>query len=105
MQQTMDRIFECVVAGDRHGMERAVREALEAGALAEALLRQSLVPAMDEVGRRFDACAYYVPEMLASAQAMKAGLTLLKPELGSAGPAAGPCVVLGTVQGDLHDIG
>jgi len=66
MQQTMDWIFECVVAGERHGVERAVREALEAGAPAEALPRQGLAPAMDEVGRRFEACEYYVPELMAS---------------------------------------
>jgi 5-methyltetrahydrofolate--homocysteine methyltransferase len=105
MPKLIESIFECVVAADRPGVERAVRQAIEAGLPAEEILQQGLVSAMDEVGRRFEVCEFYVPEMLASARAMQGGLVLLKPLLGASGPPAGPWVVLGTVQGDLHDIG
>jgi len=105
MPRWTEPIFECVVAGDRPGVEQAVRQALDADVPAEAILQEGLVSAMDEVGRRFEVCEYYVPEMLASARAMQGGMMLLKPTLGTAGPPAGPRVLLGTVQGDLHDIG
>ena len=105
MPRWTEPIFECVVAGDRPGVEQAVRQALDADVPAESILQEGLVSAMDEVGRRFEVCEYYVPEMLASARAMQGGMMLLKPTLGTAGPPAGPRVLLGTVQGDLHDIG
>jgi len=105
MQIEIEQVFEHVVGGRRDDVEAAVRRALQSGIPAEAVLKNGLVRAMDEVGRRFEACEFYVPEMLAAARAMKAGLALLKTDLVAAAPAAGPRVVLGTVQGDMHDIG
>jgi 5-methyltetrahydrofolate--homocysteine methyltransferase len=105
MQTEIEQIFEHVVAGRREDVEAAVRNALQSGIPAEAVLKSGLVGAMDEVGRRFEICEFYVPEMLAAARAMKAGLALLKTNLVAAAPAPGPRVVLGTVQGDMHDIG
>jgi 5-methyltetrahydrofolate--homocysteine methyltransferase len=105
MQENMDDVFESVVIGDRGRVEISVAAALQDGTPPEAILKDSLVPAMDEVGRRFESCEFYVPEMMAAARAMKAGLTLLRPKLVEAGPLAGPRVVLATVQGDMHDIG
>jgi 5-methyltetrahydrofolate--homocysteine methyltransferase len=101
----LDDIFESVVAGDRRRVEASVEDALQDGASPDFILKDGLVPAMDEVGRRFESCEFYVPEMMASARAMKAGLTLLRPRLVRSGPTAGPRVLLGTVQGDMHDIG
>lgn len=105
MQEMIQRVHDAVVAGDRPAVEQGVRQALDDGAAAETILQQGLVLAMDEVGRRFEVCEFYVPEMLAAAHAMKSGLALLKPHLGSSTATSGPGVVLGTVQGDLHDIG
>jgi 5-methyltetrahydrofolate--homocysteine methyltransferase len=105
MQAEIHDIFENVVGGHREQVEAAVRQSLAAGVPSETVLREGLVRAMDEVGRRFEVCEYYVPEMLASARAMKAGLILLKAELVGRVTPAGARVVLGTVQGDMHDIG
>jgi 5-methyltetrahydrofolate--homocysteine methyltransferase len=105
MQENLKGVFESVVAGDRGGVETGVALALQAGTPPEAILKDGLVPAMDEVGRRFESCEFYVPEMMAAARAMKAGMTRLRPLLVQSGPSAGPRVVLGTVQGDMHDIG
>ena len=105
MQEQFERVFEAVVEGDRPAVEEGVRQALDDGAAPEAVLQQGLVSAMEEVGRRFELCEFYVPEMLAAARAMKAGLALLKPHLRTAEMMSSAHVVLGTVQGDLHDIG
>lgn len=64
-----------------------------------------MIPAMDEVGRLFESGEYFVPEMLLSGRAMKAGMEILKPMLATSGAEPAGRVVIGTVQGDLHDIG
>jgi 5-methyltetrahydrofolate--homocysteine methyltransferase len=98
-------IFDAVVNGQLAQTTVGVREALEAQVPADMILNQALIPAMSEVGRLFEEQEYYLPEMLISAKAMQAGLALLKPHLQREGAAAGPRVALGTVKGDLHDIG
>lgn len=98
-------IFDDVVRGNRGGVEAGVRRALEDGVAPNTILDEGLVAAMDEVGRKFEACEFFVPEMLTSARAMKAGLVLLRPVLVRNPAAKHHRVVLGTVQGDLHDIG
>ena len=98
-------IFDAVVNGQLAQTTAGVREALEAQVPADTILNQALIPAMSEVGRLFEEQEYYLPEMLISAKAMQAGLALLKPHLQRAGAAPGPRVALGTVKGDLHDIG
>jgi methylmalonyl-CoA mutase cobalamin-binding domain/chain len=70
-----------------------------------SLVNDFMVPAMDEVGRRFEASEYYVPELLISARAMKTALDLVKPLLAARGERPAGKVVIGTVKGDLHDIG
>jgi 5-methyltetrahydrofolate--homocysteine methyltransferase len=69
------------------------------------LIDQGMIPAMAEVGQRFEDEVYFVPELLLSARAMKGALELLRPHLAESGSQPVGCVVLGTVQGDLHDIG
>ncbi|MCC7358709.1 MAG: cobalamin-dependent protein [Anaerolineales bacterium] len=100
-----DEIFAAVVAGDSPAADRLVAQALAAGADPEALLQAALVPAMTEVGARFQAGEYFVSEMLVSAQAMKAGLKHLRPLLVSTAAKPIGTVVIGTVKGDLHDVG
>jgi 5-methyltetrahydrofolate--homocysteine methyltransferase len=98
-------IFTAVVDGDSAAADRWVLAALAAGIPAEELLHDVLIPAMAEVGDRFEAGDYYVSEMLVSAQAMKAGLRHLRPLLTAAAVKPIGTVVIGTVKGDLHDIG
>jgi 5-methyltetrahydrofolate--homocysteine methyltransferase len=82
-----------------------VEQALSEGADPQELLDRYLVPAMDEVGRRFEANEYFVPELLIAARAMKAALELIRPLLAESGAEPAGRVVIGTVRGDLHDIG
>ena len=98
-------VFEGVLAFNEGGMAALVRAALEAGTEAEEILNLGLIAAMDEVGARFSDGQLFVPEMLMAAQAMKAGLEVLKPLLGEGGSTNSGTVIIGTVKGDLHDIG
>jgi len=103
--RVLSEVTSGVLEGNRAGVEAAVRQALKGGIAPGAILTEGLVAAMSEVGARFERQEFYVPEMLVAARAMQAGLALLKPQLVQAGvPAAGK-IVLGTVKGDLHDIG
>ncbi len=98
-------VYESVINGEVQETADGVRAALEAGLSADQVLGEALVPAMSEVGRLFEAQEYYVPEMLISAKAMQAGLSILKPQLAQSNGQAGGRIVMGTVKGDLHDIG
>ena len=96
-----------VIAGNAKAADALTREALAAGVAPMAIITEALVPGMHEVGERFKREEYYVPEMLLAARAMRTSLALVKPLLVSGdGPKQeAPRVVIGTVQGDLHDIG
>ena len=98
-------IYQNVIDGQAAQAEAGVEAALEAGIPADAILNQSLIAAMDEVGRRFENGDFFVPEMLIAARAMQAGLKLLKPRLVEAEVKSAGKVAIGTVKGDLHDIG
>ena len=90
---------------DAINARRLTEEALAAGVDPIALINRHMVPAMDEVGRRYECSEFFVPELLLAARAMKAGLELLRPLLARSGVRRIACVVVGTVKGDLHDIG
>jgi len=100
-----DAIRDAVINGDAPGVESGVQEALASGTGADDLLYNVLIPAMGEVGRRYEQGEFFVPEMLVSALAMKAGLALLRPLLAAGSSESKGVVVIGTVKGDLHDIG
>ena len=102
---TVEAIFDGVISLDRKGVPSLVQEALDQGADPEAILNQGLIAALDEVGKRFSEGIMYVPEMLMAAKAMQGGLNVLKPKLKSGDAASQGTVVIGTVKGDLHDIG
>ena len=102
---TIDDLRQCVIEGEEERTESLVKQAMAEGKPPERILREGLIAAMTEVGRLFEAGEYYVPEMLIAARAMKSGLTLLRPQLAAANVQAVGKVVIGTVQGDLHDIG
>lgn len=94
-----------VIEGEADLVPQLVQAALDAGEPAEVILKQGLIAAMDEVGRQFEAGDFFVPEMLFAARAMQAGLVLLKPRLQQSEVKAAGRVVIGTVHGDMHDIG
>lgn len=98
-------LYDSVVNGEVQETADGVRAALEAGVPADKILGEALIPAMSEVGCLFEAQEFYVPEMLISAKAMQAGLAILKPHLAKTDGQAGGRIVVGTVKGDLHDIG
>src|SRR5512143_448015 len=101
----IDTIFNAVLEGDAKGCTAGVQAAMDAGMPPDTILKEGLIAAMAEVGRLFEENEYFVPEMLVSARAMQAGLSLLKPSLAASGAAPAGKVVVGTVKGDLHDIG
>ena len=98
-------IYEGVIDGKAKDVEKNVQAALDAGVSAEKILKEALIPGMAEVGARFERNEYFVPEMLIAARAMQYGLNKIKPLLASAGVQPLGKVVIGTVKGDLHDIG
>ncbi len=98
-------LYEAILTGNAKKAEEVTKAALEAKADPTELLGKHLIPAMDEVGSRFECNEYFVPELLIAARAMKLALELLTPALAEAGAEAVGRVVIGTVQGDLHDIG
>ena len=98
-------LYDAVVNGEVEGVVEGVPAALAESIPAEKILNKALIPAMAEVGRLFEAQEYYVPEMLISAKAMQSGVNILRPLLVAAGLKPIGKVVLGTVKGDLHDIG
>lgn len=101
----LETIYKNVIAGQAQEVEQGVQGALDQGIDADVILKESLIPAMGEVGKRFEEGEFFVPEMLISARAMKAGLAILKPYLVDSGVESAGIVAIGTVQGDLHDIG
>jgi 5-methyltetrahydrofolate--homocysteine methyltransferase len=101
----LDEINQSVIDGEFQGIEGKVRQALDEGHSAEAILNQALIPAMTEVGARFERQEYYVPEMLVAARTMQSGLGVIRPLLADSGVEPIGKVMLGTVTGDLHDIG
>jgi 5-methyltetrahydrofolate--homocysteine methyltransferase len=98
-------IYEYVIDGNAPQVQAGVQAALTQGVAADVILNQALIAAMNEVGKRFEEGDFFVPEMLIAARAMQAGLTLLKPQLTESGVKAAGTVAIGTVKGDLHDIG
>lgn len=105
MHNQIQKVYDAVLVGDLANIETEVDSALRSGLSAENILNQGLITAMDEVGRRYEVGEYFVPEMLISARAMKGGLKFLKPYLIESGVEPVAKVAIGTVKGDLHDIG
>jgi len=101
----LKKLYDSVVSGDAKTTQAITKEALAEGVDPLKLVNESMVPAMDEVGRRFEANEYFVPELLISARAMKAALELIRPLLVAGGVQPTGRVAIGTVKGDLHDIG
>ncbi len=105
MANQFKHIYDGVLEGDRDTVQAGVQAAIDAEMDPKEILDQGMVSAMDEVGRLFEEGEFFVPEMLIAARAMQAGLALLKPHLVDADIKPVGKVAIGTVKGDLHDIG
>jgi 5-methyltetrahydrofolate--homocysteine methyltransferase len=101
----LDALKEAVINGDVKGCTLLTEVAIQAGHSPQKVLNEALVPAMQEVGDKFRCNEVYVPEVLVAARAMKKSLALLKPLLTQTGAKPVGTAVIGTVKGDLHDIG
>jgi len=101
----IDAIKQAVLEGDRDKVVELTSSALDTGIVPKAILDEALTPAMDIVGDEFERGDRYVPEMLISAEAMKGAMEKLQPLLADAGVEPRGRIVIGTVEGDLHDIG
>jgi len=94
-----------VINGDRDEAARLAQQAVDEGIDPESIVNDGLIVGMDEVGRRFKANEFYVPEVLIAARAMHGGMDVVKPLLAARGIEPRGRVMIGTAQGDLHDIG
>jgi corrinoid protein of di/trimethylamine methyltransferase len=98
-------LYDAILNGNAKQAHAATEVALAAGADPMALISSSMVPAMDEVGKLYEAEEYFVPELLLAGRAMKSAMELLKPLLVASGQRMATRIIIGTVKGDLHDIG
>jgi 5-methyltetrahydrofolate--homocysteine methyltransferase len=105
MEEQVKKIYNGVLEGQHKQVVVDVQAALDAGINPVTVLNEGMIAAMAEVGRLFEVGEYYVPEMLISARAMQSGLAVLKPLLKEADVKPAGKVIIGTVKGDLHDIG
>ncbi len=100
-----EKFAQALFKGSVEEVKKLAQDALDRGEKPEAVLNEGLIKAMDQVGVKFKNCEIYIPEVLIAARAMHAGLAVLKPLLAKSSAAAAAKVVIGTVKGDLHDIG
>ena len=105
MNETLSSLYNAILDGGVAGAKDGAQAALDAGLQPELILSEGMIAAMAEVGRRFEDGEYFVPEMLISARAMQAGLNLLKPHLVGTDARPAGKILIGTIKGDLHDIG
>src|SRR3990170_4166524 len=105
MDQVLKDIYAGVIDGQSALVQEKVKDALASGLNPGIILNEGMIAAMREVGWRFEEGEFYVPEMLIAARAMQSGLALLKPHLQQSDVKSAGKVVIGTVKGDLHDIG
>jgi 5-methyltetrahydrofolate--homocysteine methyltransferase len=105
MSRSFERISTCILEGDAEKAPKLIQKALDEGSTAKDILDNALLVGMQEVGVRFRAGDMFVPEVLMSAEAMQAAMVVLRPQLLASGVKLIGKVLLGTVKGDLHDIG
>jgi 5-methyltetrahydrofolate--homocysteine methyltransferase len=105
MSERLSKLSAAVIEGDLEVMEGLTRAALDEGLSAKQILDDGLMPGMDHVGVEFKAGNMFVPEVLRSARAMQASMKIIRPLLAETGADMAGRVLLGTVKGDLHDIG
>jgi corrinoid protein of di/trimethylamine methyltransferase len=101
----MDNLYNAIFKGLAPVAKTSVQEALDAGKTPQEIIDDSMIPAMEAIGQEFEAGRVFVPNLLLSARAMKAALDILKPLMMAGQTTTLGTVVIGTVKGDLHDIG
>ena len=100
-----EKFYTAISSGKMDEVKKLTQEALDAGEKAESILRDGLLPAMEQIGVKFKNNEIYIPEVLIAARAMHAGMGILKPILSKSTTRQSMKVIMGTVKGDLHDIG
>jgi len=105
MDDILKTTYKAILEGDMGGCQAGVQTAVNQGIASSEILNIALIPAMGEVGRLFQEGEYFIPEMLIAARAMKAGLEIIRPMLVNSGVEPIGIVAIGTVKGDMHDIG
>ena len=104
-EELLDRLYASVLSGDADGAVAATEEGLGGDIEPTALLFDAMIPALEEVGRLFESGEVFLPEMLTAANAMRGAMTILRPLIVAAGVATIGRFVMGTVAGDIHDVG
>ena len=107
VKESKDLLYKDVLLGNKRGIEKDTRKALDNGCEASGLLNDILMPAINDVGAKFDKGTYFLPQLIASAEAMKISISVLEPLLkqNKANDEAKATIVIATVHGDVHDIG
>lgn len=105
MEELYEKMAEGLIAANMEEVNKLVQEALDKNLSAKAILDSGLIPGMDIVGQRMKTGDMFIPEVLRSAKVMQSGIGLLKPYLSEEDSSGLGTVVIGTVEGDLHDIG
>jgi corrinoid protein of di/trimethylamine methyltransferase len=105
MMAQSKELYNAILNGDAKKAHAATQVALAEGTEPMQLIAESMVPAMDEVGKLFEAEEYFVPELLLAGRAMKSAMEIIRPLLVASGQRMAVRVIIGTVSGDLHDIG
>jgi 5-methyltetrahydrofolate--homocysteine methyltransferase len=103
--EDLKKLHDAILVGNFKQAREITEKALAEKVEPQTLVQKYMIPAMDEVGRRYEANEYFVPELLIAARAMKASLELIRPLLVASGAQFSGRVAIGTVKGDLHDIG
>jgi len=101
----LDALYRHILLGEAEPSVAAVRAGLDGGCRPTTLLFEAMIPALDEVGSRFERGEYFLPEMLISARAMRASMEVLRPHMSATDAPSLGTVVMGTIAGDIHDIG
>ncbi len=105
MNRIIEELAQSLIEGKKDRVEALTKQAMDSGVSIDEILNKGLIGGMDVVGERFKQADMFIPEVMLSAQAMKAGMALVMPLLKSAGFRAQGKVILGTVKGDIHEIG
>lgn len=104
-ERLLDALYDHILNGEAESSVAHTQEGLELGIEPTSLLYDAMIPALEEVGSLFEAGTYFIPEMLISARAMQASMDLLRPHLVGTGQQTIGTFLIGTVAGDIHDIG
>lgn len=105
MTKIKEELQEAIIKGKRNAVEPLVRQGLSDGLTPEEIMNGIMIPAMDIVGDQFSRNEIFLPEMMIAARAMNMGLDILRPMLISSGTKSKAIVIIGTVKGDIHDVG